>query len=57
MLAVSGPLGRRPVYDLTIEDAHEFFANGVLVHNSIDGGRYAVQSTRDIWASELLGVA
>lgn len=23
-----------PVYDLTVEDAHEFFANGVLVHNS-----------------------
>jgi hypothetical protein len=24
---------RKPVYDLTVEDAHEFFANGVLVHN------------------------
>ena len=22
-----------PVYDLEVEDAHEFFANGVLVHN------------------------
>jgi len=28
-----------------------------LNDHRIDGGRYAVQSTRDIWASELLGVA
>lgn len=29
------------VYDLTVEDAHEFFANGILVHNSTeDGGCY-----------------
>jgi hypothetical protein len=31
-----------PVYDLTIEDAHEFFANGILVHNSLDALRYAI---------------
>lgn len=30
------------VYDLTIEDEHEFFANGVLVHNCIDAARYYV---------------
>ena len=24
---------KQPVYNLTIEDAHEFFANGILVHN------------------------
>ncbi len=30
-----------PVYDLEVEDAHEFYANGVLVHNSTqDGGCY-----------------
>lgn len=23
-----------PVYDLTVKDSHEFFANGILVHNS-----------------------
>ncbi len=28
-----------PVYDLTVKDAHEFFANGVLVHNSTAGER------------------
>lgn len=31
-----------PVFDLTVEHAHEFFANGVLVHNSMDSARYAV---------------
>ena len=30
------------VYDLTVEDAHEFFANGVLVHNCIDALRYSL---------------
>lgn len=31
------------VYDLTVEDQHEFFANGILVHNCIDGVRYACE--------------
>jgi hypothetical protein len=26
-------LDKRPVYNLLVEDAHEFFANGILVHN------------------------
>lgn len=26
---------RQPVYDLTIEGEHEFYANGVLVHNCV----------------------
>ena len=30
------------VYDLEVEDMHEFFANGVLVHNCIDAVRYYV---------------
>lgn len=34
-------LGRAvPVYDLSVEGDHEFFANGVLVHNCMDGIRY-----------------
>ena len=32
--------GRSPVYNLTVEDQPEFFANGVLVHNCIDALRY-----------------
>lgn len=30
------------VYDLQIEDTHEYFANGVLVHNCIDSVRYYI---------------
>ncbi len=33
----------QPVYDLTVEGAHEFFANGILVHNSMDALRYYCQ--------------
>ena len=28
------------VYDFEVEDKHEYFANGILVHNCIDGIRY-----------------
>lgn len=31
-----------PVYDLTIEDQHEFFASGILVHNCFDAIRYGL---------------
>ena len=31
-----------PVYDLMVKDAHEYYANGVLVHNCIDAARYSV---------------
>lgn len=30
------------VYDLTVDGEHEFFANGILVHNCIDALRYAL---------------
>lgn len=30
-----------PVYDLTVDGVHEFYANGVLVHNCMDALRYA----------------
>jgi predicted phage terminase large subunit-like protein len=30
-------VGAVPVYDLTVRDQHEFFANGILVHNSLEG--------------------
>jgi len=30
------------VFDLTVERDHEFFANGVLVHNCVDALRYAL---------------
>ena len=34
---------REPVYNLTVPDCPEFFANGVLVHNCADALRYALQ--------------
>jgi len=37
------PAGIRKVFDLTVKDDHEFFASGVLVHNS-----YAVKVARKI---------
>jgi phage terminase large subunit len=36
------PFGSAAVYDLTVENEHEYFANGLLVHNCLDGVRYAV---------------
>jgi hypothetical protein len=33
---------KQPVYDLTIDAVPEFFANGILVHNSMDSRRYAL---------------
>jgi hypothetical protein len=32
------------VYDLMIDDCHEYFANGILVHNCIDAIRYYFQT-------------
>lgn len=30
-----------PVYDVTVDGEHEFFANGILVHNTQGGGAYS----------------
>lgn len=38
-----------PVYDLTVENHHEFIAAGVLVHNCLDSLRYAVVTTEALW--------
>lgn len=35
---------KRPVYDLSVDVDHEFFASGILVHNCIDALRYAMES-------------
>ena len=32
--------GERRVYDLMVQNKHEYFANGMLVHNCVDGIRY-----------------
>lgn len=33
-------LNKQEVYDLAVEDQHEYFANGLLVHNCFDSLRY-----------------
>lgn len=35
---------KEEVYDLTVEENHEYFANGVLVHNCIDSLRYLLNA-------------
>ena len=37
------PIRIENVYDLEVEDCHEYFANGILVSNCIDALRYALQ--------------
>lgn len=36
--------GKVPVYDLEVEGIHEYFANGLLVHNCMDATRYVILS-------------
>jgi hypothetical protein len=35
------------VYDITVDGEHEYFANGILVHNCLDSVRYAIFSHRN----------
>jgi len=35
-------IGHHPVYDLMVDDQHEYIANGLLVHNCIDPWRYGI---------------
>lgn len=37
------------VYDLTVEGSHEYFANGVLVHNCMDLARYVQFMKGMLW--------
>jgi intein/homing endonuclease len=39
-------IGRRKVYDLMVENNHEFFANGILVHNCVDAMSMQLQQAR-----------
>ena len=53
LLPRDGSTARLPVYDLTVDGAHEFFANGILVHNSVDAARYGIFTTRSLWQSRM----
>jgi predicted phage terminase large subunit-like protein len=43
--------GARPVYNLTVEDGHEYFANGVLVHNCDALAWACLEMDRTAWAA------
>ncbi len=49
-------------YDIEVEDMHEFFANGILVHNCMDATRYVILEKvlgdygSGMSASEILGI-
>jgi hypothetical protein len=47
----------RQVFDIQVADMHEFFANGVLVHNCIDAARYALQDLTTNTGGYSLGFA
>jgi len=34
---------KEKVYDLMVDETHEYFANGILVHNCFDASGYACQ--------------
>lgn len=53
VLGVRVEPGLHAVYDLTVEDAHEFYASGLLVHNC-DAARYSVLSTETAWRTEFI---
>jgi len=42
VLRVTAEPNPQPVFDLTIEGTPEFYANGILVHNSMDAIRYGI---------------
>lgn len=46
-------LPRQPVYDLTVEEQHEFYAGGILVHNCMSDFRYGVANICQIHKSKV----
>lgn len=47
------PAGVDVVYNLTIEGCHEYFANGVLVHNCYDETRYMLLDNKPVFAGSV----
>ena len=40
-------VGKADTYNLEVKDTHNFIANGVIVHNSVDATRYLVKDFAD----------
>lgn len=41
-------VGKDDVYNLEVKRTHNFIANGIVVHNSIDATRYVLDLMKDI---------
>ena len=41
-------IGKEDVYNLEVKETHNFVANGIVVHNSIDATRYCLDLMKDI---------
>lgn len=41
-------IGKEDVYNLEVKHTHNFIANGIVVHNSIDAMRYALAVMKKI---------
>jgi PBSX family phage terminase large subunit len=48
VVRVSAQSKPQPIYNLSVADVHEYYANGILVHNC-DSCRYVVTGTKHIW--------
>lgn len=35
-------IGKEDTYNMEVKDVHNFIANGIVVHNSIDAERYLI---------------
>lgn len=42
VLRVDLELKKHPVYNLSVSETPEYYANGILVHNCLDGARYGI---------------
>ena len=40
-------IGKADVYNLEVKRTHNFIANGIVVHNSIDATRYCLELMKD----------
>ena len=40
-------VGKADTYNLEVKDTHNFIANGVIVHNSVDATRYIIRVFAD----------
>lgn len=46
-ITVVKPIGRQPVYNMEVDEYHNFSVNGgIIVHNCMDATRYFVKTMR-----------